>query len=120
MRFGGDGEDAAVDKGGMKPLTEVQIIAEQAQPVTLNAQGEGEISLAIPDFNGELRVMAQAWNGKDFGQTDSKVVVAAPLVTQMSMPRFMAGGDNSYFTRFDQPHAANTTVDGVVQSSRFG
>lgn len=98
LRFGGDGEDAAVDKGGMKPLTEVQIIAEQAQPVTLNAQGEGEISLAIPDFNGELRVMAQAWNGKDFGQTDSKVVVAAPLVTQMSMPRFMAGGDNSYFT----------------------
>ena len=98
LRFGGDSEDAAMERGGMKPLTEVQIIAEQAQPVTLDKNGEGEITLAIPDFNGELRLMAQAWNGKDFGHTDSKVTVAAPLVTQMSMPRFMAGGDKSYFS----------------------
>lgn len=97
LRFGGDGEDAALERGGMKPLTEVQIIAEQAQPVTLDKNGEGEIILPIPDFNGELRVMAQAWNEKDFGHADSKVVVAAPLITQMSMPRFMAGGDKSYF-----------------------
>ncbi len=89
LRFGGDSEDAAIERGGMKPLTEVQIIAEQATPVTLDKNGEGEVSLAIPDFNGELRVMAQAWNEKDFGHADSKVTVAAPLVTQMSMPRFI-------------------------------
>nr|WP_314265538.1 alpha-2-macroglobulin [uncultured Moellerella sp.] len=98
LRFGGDGADSEMDRGGQKPLTEVQIIAEQAQPVTLDANGEGEVSIAVPDFNGELRVMAQVWNDKDFGHADSKVVVAAPIVTQMSMPRFMAGGDTSYFT----------------------
>ncbi len=69
----------------------MQIIAQQATPVKLNAQGEGEVSLPIPEFNGEVRLMAQAWTADKFGSQEGKVVVAAPLVTQLSLPRFMAG-----------------------------
>lgn len=119
LRFGGDSEDAALERGGLKPLTEVQIIAEQAKPVTLDKNGEGEITLAIPDFNGELRVMAQAWNEKDFGHADSKVVVAAPLVTQMSMPRFMAGGDKSYFA-LDLTNTTDNTQNVTVTFKASG
>lgn len=119
LRFGGDGDDAALDRGGMKPLTEVQIIAEQAQPITLDKNGEGEITLPIPDFNGELRLMAQAWNEKDFGHADSKVVVAAPLVTQMSMPRFMAGGDKSYFA-LDLTNTTDNTQNVTVTFKASG
>ncbi|MFH6839339.1 alpha-2-macroglobulin family protein [Providencia sp. 2024EL-00732] len=119
LRFGGDSEDAAIERGGMKPLTEVQIIAEQATPVTLDKNGEGEVSLAIPDFNGELRVMAQAWNEKDFGHADSKVTVAAPLVTQMSMPRFMAGGDKSYFA-LDLTNMTDNTQNVTVNFKASG
>lgn len=119
LRFGGDGEDAALERGGMKPLTEVQIIAEQAQPVILDKNGEGEITLAIPDFNGELRLMAQAWNQKDFGHADSKVVVAAPLVTQMSMPRFMASGDKSYFA-LDLTNMTDNTQNVTVTFKASG
>ncbi|EMF4670731.1 alpha-2-macroglobulin family protein [Providencia stuartii] len=119
LRFGGDGEDTSLDRGGMKPLTEVQIIAEQAAPVTLDKNGEGEISLPIPDFNGELRVMAQAWNEKDFGHADSKVVVAAPLITQMSMPRFMAGGDKSYFA-LDLTNTTDNTQNVTVTFKASG
>ncbi|MBS9424850.1 alpha-2-macroglobulin family protein [Photorhabdus caribbeanensis] len=95
LRFGGDGDDSALDRGGRKPLTEVKIIAEQAQPVTLDENGEGQIVLPIPDFNGELRLMAQAWSEDEFGHGESKVVVAAPVVAQMALPRFMAGGDSA-------------------------
>lgn len=96
LRFGGDGEEEdALARGGKKPITEVTIVAQQALPVTLNAQGEGIVELAIPDFNGELRLMAQAWSDEEFGKAESKVVVAAPLIAQLATPRFLAGGDTT-------------------------
>ena len=95
LSFGGDGEDDALSRGGKKPVTVVQIVAQQALPVVLNDKGEGEIKLPIPDFNGELRLMAQAWSDEEFGSAESKIIVAAPLIAELSMPRFIAGGDRS-------------------------
>ena len=92
LAFGGDSAMAA---GGKRPDTKVLIVAMQAQPITLNAQGEDEVSLAIPDFNGELRLMAQVWNSDTFGMAEAKTVVAAPLVAELSAPRFLAGGDET-------------------------
>ncbi len=44
LRFGGDGDDAdALSRGGKKPVTEAQIVAQQLQPVTLDANGEGKL-----------------------------------------------------------------------------
>ncbi len=57
LRFGGDGDGM---NGGKPPVNHVTIIAQQAQPVTLDEHGEGTVTLPIGDFNGELRVMAQA------------------------------------------------------------
>ncbi|VDZ77476.1 lipoprotein [Salmonella bongori] len=64
LRFGGDGD--ALKRGGKPPVNHINIIAQQAQPVTLNDQGEGVVTLPIGDFNGELRVMAQAWDSGRF------------------------------------------------------
>ncbi|ECV2498883.1 alpha-2-macroglobulin family protein [Salmonella enterica subsp. enterica serovar Reading] len=93
LRFGGDGDD--LKRGGKPPVNHVNIIAQQAQPITLNEQGEGVVTLPIGDFNGELRVMAQAWTADDFGRGESKVVVAAPVIAELNMPRFLAEGDVS-------------------------
>ncbi|GKX55155.1 hypothetical protein SOASR030_12670 [Leminorella grimontii] len=95
LSFGGDGEDDKLSRGGKKPVTVVKIVAQQAVPITLDDKGEGEIQLPIPDFNGELRLMAQAWSDEEFGSAESKVIVAAPLIAELSMPRFIAGGDRS-------------------------
>lgn len=96
LQFGGDGDDElGLSRGGMKPVTIVNIIAQQAEPIKLNANGEGEVELFIPDFNGELRLMAQAWNDEDFGSAESKIIVASPLIVELATPRFMAGGDES-------------------------
>ena len=57
LAFGGD---AGLEAGGKRPDTSVLIVAQQSAPLLLNAQGEGEVTLDIPDFNGELRLMAKA------------------------------------------------------------
>ena len=96
LRFGGSGDDGdALSRGGKKPVNHVTIIAEQAQPVTLDANGEGTVTLPIGDFNGELRVMAQAWSDDKFGQGEASTTVAAPLITELAGPRFMGSGDKT-------------------------
>lgn len=93
LAFGGDAADLA--KGGKRPQTNVTIVALQSAPITLNEQGEGELSLDIPDFNGELRLMAQVWTDERYGMAEAKTVVAAPLVAELAAPRFLAGGDET-------------------------
>ncbi|WP_312274622.1 alpha-2-macroglobulin [Pseudescherichia sp.] len=93
LRFGGDGDE--LNRGGKPPVNHVNIIAQQAQPVALDEHGEGTVTLPIGDFNGELRVMAQAWSEDEFGSAESKVVVAAPLIAELNTPRFLASGDST-------------------------
>ena len=113
LRFGGDGDE--LNRGGKPPVNHVTIIAQQAQPVALDDNGEGTITLPIGDFNGELRVMAQAWTSEDFGSAEQKVVVAAPVVAELNTPRFMAGGDNARLTLdvtnlTDKPQTLNVQI----------
>ena len=74
-----------------------------------------------PEFNGEVRLIAQAWTADKFGSQEGKVVIAAPLVTQLSLPRFMAGGDNALLsldltnlTDDAQSITPNYTASGLV------
>lgn len=127
LRFGGDGDDEDGNtRGGMKPVTFVNIIAQQAKPVQLNAQGEGEVELYIPDFNGELRLMAQAWSDDDFGSSEQKMIVAAPLIAELSTPRFMASGDQSTLaldlhnlSGIDQNIKISLTTNGLIGLTRI-
>lgn len=92
LAFGGD---AGLAAGGKRPDTSVLIVALQSDALKLNDKGEGEVSLDIPDFNGELRLMAQAWTDERFGMAEASTIVAAPLIAELSMPRFLAGGDET-------------------------
>lgn len=89
------GGDAGLEAGGKRPETGVLIVARQSEALALDDQGEGEVSLDIPDFNGELRLMAQAWSDERYGMAEAKTVVVAPLVAELAMPRFLAGGDET-------------------------
>lgn len=120
LRFGGDGDE--LKRGGKPPVNHVNIVAQQALPVTLNEQGEGSVTLPIGDFNGELRVMAQARTADDFGSNESKVIVAAPVIAELNMPRFMASGDTSRLTLditnlTDKPQKLNValTASGLLE-----
>jgi len=55
--------------------------------------GTARIPLALPDFNGRLRLMAVAWSAGGVGAAEATITVAAPLVADLVLPRFLAPGD---------------------------
>lgn len=113
------GGDAALAKGGKRPATSVNIVALQSAPVTLDEHGEGEVSVNIPDFNGELRLMAQAWTDDRYGMAQAKTVVAAPLVAELAAPRFLAGGDQTRLA-LDLSNLTDTPQTLAVQLNAEG
>lgn len=120
LRFGGDGDE--LKRGGKPPVNHVTIVAQQAQPVALDDKGEGTVTLPIGDFNGELRVMAQAWTADDFGSSEDKVVVAAPVIAELNTPRFLASGDTTRLALdlsnlTDRPQTLNVALSagGLLQ-----
>jgi len=63
--------------------------------VSLDSNGTAAVELHIPEFSGELRLMAVAHNATQTGSGESRVKVKRDLVVQPSLPRFMAIGDRS-------------------------
>ncbi|NVK89361.1 MAG: alpha-2-macroglobulin family protein [Gammaproteobacteria bacterium] len=97
QRFGGDA-DVELSRGGDAPISDVQVVSLVSEKVQLNDAGEAIIELPVPYFNGELKLMAVAFNHSQFGHQDARVKVAAPLVAEISMPRFLGAGDQSLAT----------------------
>ncbi len=91
LRYGGDAAPAP-SKGLPKKLRLVDLFSG---PVRLDARGEATVNLPVPDFNGTLRLMAVAATAESYGSADGEVVVAAPLVAELSTPRFMSAGDEA-------------------------
>ncbi len=73
----------------------VKLVDLFSGPVLLNDKGEAEIPLDVPDFNGTLRLMAVASTPDNYGQADREMVVAAPIVAELSTPRFISPGDSA-------------------------
>jgi uncharacterized protein YfaS (alpha-2-macroglobulin family) len=94
-RFGGDADKHA---GGARPDSEIKIVSLFSGLVETNAQSEALIKLEIPDFNGRLRLMAVAFNDDQFGAADTEVTIAAPIIAEVSLPRFLAAGDKAELT----------------------
>ncbi len=66
--------------------------------VRLDGSGRATIALEIPDFNGELRLMAVAWSESAVGQDAEALTVRDPVVAELILPRFIAPGDEAMAT----------------------
>ena len=64
-------------------------------PVQAGADGFARITLDLPDFNGQVRLMAVAWQGNRIGAANTDVTVRDPLVAEALLPRFLAPGDET-------------------------
>lgn len=120
IRFGGD---AAMEQAGERAKSHVQIVAWQSEPLTLDSNGKATTSMPLPDFNGELRLMAQVWTDDSFASVEQKTIVAAPLIAELNLPRFLALGDQSTLalelhnlTDEEQNIQLNLTTGAQVQS----
>lgn len=58
-----------------------------------NSRGEAEYELEIPQFSGELRVMAVAYKDKAFGSANKSIKVSDPIVISTALPRFLSPKD---------------------------
>ena len=63
--------------------------------VKVGADGTAKVPLDIPDFNGELRLMAVAMSDNKLGDADRPLTVRDPVVADIVLPRFLAPGDHA-------------------------
>src|SRR5205085_2898264 len=61
--------------------------------VKLDGNGAAKIPFDVPDFQGQLRLMAVAYSAKKLGSASGAMIVRDPVVTMVSLPRFLAPGD---------------------------
>ena len=63
--------------------------------VKLDPSGAATIKLDMPDFQGQVRLMAVAFAAKKLGSAAAPMTVRDPVVTMVSLPRFLAPGDEA-------------------------
>ena len=88
------GGDAGTVQTQAPPPTE-KLMAWFSGPLVLDADGRATVQVPLPDFNGEVRVMALAWTATAVGQADATMLVRDPVVMTVTAPPFLAPGDRA-------------------------
>ena len=90
---GGDGEDALRRRLNPIKANRFKPVALWRAAVPLDTNGQATVRVVLPEFNGELRLMAVAYDATHTGSTSMPVKVKRDLVVQPALPRFLAIGD---------------------------
>ncbi|HEV2334596.1 MAG TPA: alpha-2-macroglobulin family protein, partial [Stellaceae bacterium] len=93
LRSGGD-QFAKRSVAGL-PDKSSRVVALYSGIVKLDAAGAAKIRFDIPDFQGQLRLMAVAFSAGKLGSAVGAVTVRDPVVTLVALPRFLAPGDSA-------------------------
>jgi alpha-2-macroglobulin len=94
LRSGGDGSDGeSVSAKGAPPVEKT--LALFSGIVKVDANGQAEIPLQLPDFNGTVRLSAVAWSGDKVGSSSKDMIVRDALALTVSAPRFLTLGDTA-------------------------
>lgn len=91
LKWGGDTTPKATQDMPKK----VKLVDLFNGPITLDANGEAEVPVSLPDFNGTLRLTAVVATADRFGSQGKEMIVAAPVIAELSMPRYLNFGDRS-------------------------
>ncbi|MGD9611863.1 MAG: alpha-2-macroglobulin [Kiritimatiellia bacterium] len=90
---GGDGGDALRRRLNPIKANRFKPVALWQAALALDTNGQAAVRLDLPEFNGELRLMAVAYDATQAGSTSLPVKVKRDLVVQPALPRFLAIGD---------------------------
>jgi uncharacterized protein YfaS (alpha-2-macroglobulin family) len=90
--FGGDGYDL---EKRINPLSNgrTKLVTFWSGILEANANGEIAYDVDLPQFSGDLRIMAVAYKGNAFGSGSKNMKVADPVVISAGLPRFLSPGD---------------------------
>jgi alpha-2-macroglobulin len=89
---GGDGYDL---EKRINPLSNgrVNLVAYWSGQLETGLSGEAEFEVDIPQFSGDLRIMAVAYKDNAFGSGNKNMKVADPIVISTALPRFLSPDD---------------------------
>ena len=115
---GGDGELSMEKRVNPMPAKRIKVVSYWSGIKRANAGGEVSFEVDIPQFSGEIRLMAVSYKDQSFGSADKAVTVADPIVISTALPRFLSPGD----TAFVPVTLSNTTskevnVAATIQAS---
>jgi uncharacterized protein YfaS (alpha-2-macroglobulin family) len=94
IRQGGDEAAEGRHLGGLD-ASSVKTVSLFSGVVAVGEGGRVVVPLEVPDFNGRLRLMAVAWSESAVGSGDFDMTVRDPVVSQVTLPRFLAPGDRA-------------------------
>ena len=92
-RAGGSDADL-VKRTNPLTVTRFKPLALWSGIVKTNGGGAVTVELDIPEFNGEVRLMALAYKGDRFGAAEKPMKVADPVVLTPALPRFLGPNDS--------------------------
>lgn len=81
------GKDRSIGENWIKPVALWSGVAQT------DAQGRATINLHVPEFDGQLRLVAVAVTPAATGAKSAKMYVRRPYILRTSMPRFALPGD---------------------------
>ncbi|HEY6506005.1 MAG TPA: MG2 domain-containing protein [Chitinophagaceae bacterium] len=90
---GGDGELDMAKRTNPMPAKRIKVVSYWSGIAKANGSGEADFEFDIPQFSGELRLMAVSYKGSSFGAADNTMTVADPIVISTALPRFLSPGD---------------------------
>lgn len=94
IRSGGDAASGDSTADG-PPVRTTESVALFDGPIALDAAGHGSVSFDVPDFDGQLHLMASAWNADAVGNAQADITTRDPIFPDLGLPRFLAPGDTA-------------------------
>lgn len=100
------GGDSPGDRNGLNPEelqkrlgaereNWIKSIALWSGVISTGENGKAEIEVAIPEFTGQLRLVAVAASEKSAASHESRVYVKRPYMLRTSLPRYLLTGDEA-------------------------
>lgn len=90
---GGDGEVDMNKRVNPMPAKRFKILSYWSGIKKTNGSGVADFEFDVPQFNGQVRLMAVAFKNEQFGSSEATMQVADPLVISAALPRFLSPGD---------------------------
>ena len=89
---GGDMDEMAKRTNPI-PNKRIKIMSYWSGVQKTNSSGEAKFSFDVPQFSGEIRLMAVVYKDEKFGSSESNITVADPITISTGLPRFLSPGD---------------------------
>jgi uncharacterized protein YfaS (alpha-2-macroglobulin family) len=90
---GGDEGAESRKRSNPMPAKRIKIVSYWSGIARADGDGSAEFEFDIPQFSGQVRLMAVACKDESFGSKEATMTVADPIVLSSALPRFMSPGD---------------------------